>query len=207
MKKGIFITLEGSEGAGKSTSLQFLQTLLQEANVAHISTREPGGTELGEEIRQILLHGRAQGMSADTELLLMFAARAEHIARVIRPALDAGTWVLCDRFTDATYAYQGGGRGLPDARIAQLENWVQGDLRPDMTLLFDIPTDQGLQRAGSRSAPDRFEREDRAFFERVRQHYLARAANEPARFHVIDATPDIPQVQARIRALMQKVLT
>jgi dTMP kinase len=206
MKKGVFITLEGSEGAGKSTSLHYLQDLLNEAGIAHITTREPGGTGLGEEIRQILLHGRGQGMCADTELLLMFAARAEHIEQVIRPALAAGTWVLCDRFTDATYAYQGGGRGLPDERIAVLENWVQGNLRPDMTLLFDLPTDQGLQRAGNRSAPDRFERENRDFFERVRRHYLMRAASEPARIHVVDASRDIPQVQDQIRTIMLQVL-
>jgi dTMP kinase len=206
VKPGKFITLEGSEGAGKSTSLQFLQELLAQAGVPAISTREPGGTEIGEQVREILLHGRGQGMGADTELLLMFAARAEHLDKVIRPALAAGQWVLCDRFTDATYAYQGGGRGIPDERIAVLETWVQGALRPDMTLLFDIPTDQGRQRAGNRSAPDRFERESQDFFERVRRHYLAHAAREPRRIHVINAALDIPGVQAQIRSVIRQML-
>ncbi len=207
MNRGKFITLEGSEGAGKSTSLTYIQTLLADAGIAHISTREPGGTDIGEQVRDLLLQGRGHGMGSDTELLLMFAARAEHLEKVIRPALTAGKWVLCDRFTDATYAYQGGGRGIADARIAVLEDWTQGDLRPDMTLLFDIPTAQGLQRAGNRSTPDRFEQENQDFFERVRQRYLARAAQEPGRIHLINAAMDIPEVQAQIRAVLGKVLT
>ena len=206
MSRGKFITLEGSEGAGKSTSLVYLQTLLADAGMTAISTREPGGTAIGEAVRDLLLHGRGHGMGSDTELLLMFAARAEHLEKIIRPALAAGQWVLCDRFTDATYAYQGGGRGIADARIALLENWTQGDLRPDMTLLFDIPTAQGLQRAGNRSTPDRFEQENQDFFERVRQRYLARAAQEPGRIHLINAALDIPAVQAQIRAVLGKVL-
>ncbi len=206
MNRGKFITLEGSEGAGKSTSLTYIQTLLADADIAHISTREPGGTAIGEQVRDLLLQGRGHGMGSDTELLLMFAARAEHLEKVIRPALTAGKWVVCDRFTDATYAYQGGGRGIADARIAVLENWTQGDLRPDMTLLFDIPTAQGLQRAGNRSTPDRFEQENQDFFERVRQRYLARAAQEPGRIHLINAAMDIPEVQAQIRAVLGKVL-
>lgn len=207
MNRGKFITLEGSEGAGKSTSLTYIQTLLADAGIAHISTREPGGTDIGEQVRDLLLQGRGHGMGSDTELLLMFAARAEHLEKVIRPALTAGKWVLCDRFTDATYAYQGGGRGIADARIAVLEDWTQGDLRPDMTLLFDIPTAQGLQRAGNRSTPDRFEQENQDFFERVRQRYLARAAQEPGRIHLINAAMDIPEVQAQIRAVLGKALT
>lgn len=206
MNRGKFITLEGSEGAGKSTSLVYIQTLLADAGIAAISTREPGGTDIGEQVRDLLLQGRGHGMGSDTELLLMFAARAEHLEKVIRPALAAGRWVLCDRFTDATYAYQGGGRGIADTRIAELENWTQGDLRPDMTLLFDIPTAQGLQRAGHRSTPDRFEQENQDFFERVRQRYLARAAQEPGRIHLINAALDIPAVQAQIRAVLGKVL-
>ena len=206
MTSGMFITLEGSEGAGKSTSLGFLQELLEHAGIATVTTREPGGTEIGERVRAILLHAHDQGMSADTELLLMFAARAEHVDKVIRPALAAGTWVLCDRFTDASYAYQGGGRGIPDARIAVLETWVQASLRPDLTLLFDIPTAQGLSRAAKRSAPDRFEREDPAFFERVRQHYLAHAALSPGRTHIVNAALSLPEVQAQIRRILQHLL-
>ena len=206
MSRGKFITLEGSEGAGKSTSLAYIQTLLSQAGITAISTREPGGTDIGEQVRDLLLQRHGHGMGNDTELLLMFAARAEHLEKVIRPALDAGKWVLCDRFTDATYAYQGGGRGIADARIAALESWTQGDLRPDITLLFDIPTAQGLQRAGKRSTPDRFEQENQDFFERVRQRYLARAAHEPARIHLINAALDIPEVQAQLRNVLGKVL-
>jgi dTMP kinase len=206
MNRGKFITLEGSEGAGKSTSLAYIQSYLTGQGVAVISTREPGGTDIGEQLRNILLQGRGQGMASDTELLLMFAARAEHLAKLIRPALAAGQWVLCDRFTDATYAYQGGGRGIADARIRVLENWTQGDLRPDATLLFDIPTAQGLQRAGRRSTPDRFEQEDQDFFERVRQRYLARAAEEPGRIHLINAAVDIAGVQAQLRDVLARVL-
>ena len=206
MTPGMFITLEGSEGAGKSTSLIFLQKLLNVAGIASITTREPGGTEIGERVRAILLQTQGQDMGADTELLLMFAARAEHLDKLIRPALAAGTWVLCDRFTDASYAYQGGGRGIPDARIAILETWVQDMLRPDLTLLFDIPTQQGLSRAAQRSAPDRFEREDPAFFERVRQHYLTRAALTPGRTYIVNAALTLPEVQAQIRRILQPLL-
>ncbi|OGI56560.1 MAG: dTMP kinase [Candidatus Muproteobacteria bacterium RBG_19FT_COMBO_61_10] len=206
MNRGKFITLEGSEGAGKSTSLAYIQSYLAGQGVAVIGTREPGGTDIGEQLRNILLQGRGQGMASDTELLLMFAARAEHLDKLIRPALAAGQWVLCDRFTDATYAYQGGGRGIADARIRVLENWTQGDLRPDVTLLFDIPTAQGLQRAGRRSTPDRFEQEDQDFFERVRQRYLARAAEEPGRIHLINAAVDIAGVQAQLRDVLARVL-
>jgi dTMP kinase len=205
MGRGRFITLEGVEGAGKSTSLAFIEALLRDAGLPLLVTREPGGTELGEAIRGLLLHDH-DAMTADTELLLMFAARAEHIARRIRPALDAGGWVLCDRFTDATYAYQGGGRGIPDARIAVLEDWVQGGLRPDLTLLFDIPVEAGLARAGGRARPDRFEREALAFFERVRAHYLAAARREPQRFRVIDASGDIASVEAQLRAILAPLL-
>jgi dTMP kinase len=206
MNRGKFITLEGSEGAGKSTSLAYIQSYLAGQGVAAIGTREPGGTGIGEQLRNILLQGRGQGMASDTELLLMFAARAEHLDKLIRPALAAGQWVLCDRFTDATYAYQGGGRGIADARIRVLENWTQGDLRPDVTLLFDIPTAQGLQRAGRRSTPDRFEQEDQDFFERVRRRYLARAAEEPGRIHLINAAVDIAGVQAQLRDVLARVL-
>lgn len=205
MNRGLFITLEGGEGAGKSTSLAFVREFLEQANRRVVVTREPGGTPLGEKIRELLLHGR-ENMDVDTELLLMFAARAEHLTRVIRPALADGACVVCDRFTDATYAYQGGGRGVPETRIRILEDWVQQGLRPDLTLLLDIPVGQGLGRAGMRSAPDRFEREKIDFFERVRNHYLAAAASEPQRIRVIDAACDIPQVQAQLRNALEAIL-
>jgi len=205
MNRGLFITLEGGEGAGKSTSLAFVRDLLEQSGRRVLVTREPGGTPLGEKIRELLLHGR-ESMDVDTELLLMFAARAEHLARVIRPALADSACVVCDRFTDATYAYQGGGRGVPEARIRALEDWVQQGLRPDLTLLLDIPVEQGLGRAGQRSTPDRFEREKIDFFERVRNHYLAAAASEPRRIRVIDAACDIPQVQAQLRNALAEIL-
>ncbi len=205
MNHGLFITLEGGEGAGKSTSLAFVRDFLEQADKRVVVTREPGGTPLGEKIRELLLHAR-ENMDADTELLLMFAARAEHLVRVIRPALADGAGVVCARFTDATYAYQGGGRGVPEARIRILEDWVQQGLRPDLTLLLDIPVEQGLARAGQRSAPDRFEREKIDFFERVRNRYLAAASSEPRRIRVIDAACDISLVQAQLRNALEEVL-
>ncbi len=203
---GRFITVEGSEGVGKSSNLDFIEALLREAGKAVVRTREPGGTELGETLRGILLDARQKAICDDAELLLMFAARAQHLAEVIRPALAAGKWVLCDRFTDATYAYQGGGRGIPFARIAVLEQWVQGDLRPDLTLLLDMPVEAGLARAGARSEPDRFEQEQTAFFERVRRAYLERARQAPERFRIIDASPPLPDVQAQIRKALEPFL-
>lgn len=211
-RKGRFVTLEGIEGAGKSGALEHLRALLAAAGVEAVATREPGGTALGEALRALLL-GHREGMDADTELLLMFAARAEHLAQVIRPALAAGRWVLCDRFTDSTYAYQGGGRGIPAARIAVLEEWVQGPLRPDLTLLLDVPPELGLARARGReggaegaAARDRFEREDLAFFARVREAYLARARAEPARFRVIDAARPWEEVRAALEAALAPLL-
>jgi len=201
MNRGLFITLEGGEGAGKSTSMAFVREFLELAGHDVVVTREPGGTPLGEEIRKILLHGR-DAMAIDTELLLMFAARAEHLEHVIRPALARGACVICDRFTDATYAYQGGGRGVDDSRIRVLEDWVQHGLRPDLTLLLDIPVTEGLERAGNRSVPDRFEREQQEFFERVRQRYLLAAAREPERIRVIDAAQPIASVQVQLRAVL-----
>jgi dTMP kinase len=203
---GRFITVEGGEGAGKSSNLDYLRSLLEEAGKPVLFTREPGGTPLGESIRELLLGHRHSGMADETELLLMFAARAEHLKQKILPALQAGTWVLCDRFTDASYAYQGAGRGIAEERIALLENYVQGALRPDLTLLLDLPVETGLARAGSRSAPDRFEKEARDFFERVRQGYLAIAAAEPERVKVIDAAPDLAQVQRQISRVIQDFL-
>lgn len=197
-----FITLEGGEGAGKSTSLAFIRDYFTARGLPLVVTREPGGTPLAEQLRDLLLQKREEAVAPDTELLLMFAARAQHIAGVIAPALARGEWVLCDRFTDATYAYQGGGRGLSVARIAELEALVQGKLRPDLTLLLDLPVAQGLARAGERAEKDRFESEQDAFFERVRATYRARAAAEPGRFRVIDASQSIPAVQAALQAAL-----
>ncbi len=199
---GRFITIEGIEGAGKSTCMQVAAERIRARGLGLLETREPGGTPLGEALRELLLGHRHEGMADDTELLLMFAARAEHLRRRIEPALAAGDWVLCDRFTDATYAYQGAGRGIPESRIATLEQWVQGELRPHLTLLMDLPVAQGLERAGRRSAPDRFERQALDFFERVRQGYLAIAAREPQRVKVVDASRDLEAVAADIRRLV-----
>lgn len=186
--KGRFITLEGPEGAGKTTQLRHVRDYLSVAGCPVVTTREPGGTPLGERLRELLLTPRQSAMATDTELLLIFAARAEHLAQVVRPALERGDWVVCDRFTDASYAYQGGGRGVADERIATLEDWVQGSLRPDCVLLLDLPVEQGRGRAVGRGMPaDRFESEDRAFFERVRDTYLARARRYPERYRIVDA--------------------
>ena len=199
---GLFITLEGPEGAGKSTNRDYLAMCLRAAGIEVLLTREPGGTPLAERIRELLLAPSDEAMAADTELLLVFAARAQHLAQVIRPALARGCVVLCDRFTDATYAYQGGGRGLSQQRIAELERFVQGDLRPDLTLLFDLPVEQGLARAAARGRLDRFEQEQRSFFEAVRQTYLQRAALAPQRYRLLDASQSLQQVQAAIDALV-----
>lgn len=201
--RGRFITIEGGEGAGKSSNLDFVRRYLEQRGVELVTTREPGGTPLGEAIRAILLDRRNREMADDTELLLMFAARAQHLAERILPALEAGKWVLCDRFTDATYAYQGGGRGIPGERIAVLEQWVQKGLQPDLTLLLDIPVEQGMARAGARSAPDRFESERIAFFERVRAAYLERARRFPERYRVIDASRPLAQVQRSLAEVLE----
>ncbi len=203
---GLFITLEGPEGAGKSTNREYLAELLIQAGVEVVLTREPGGTPLAERIRELLLAPDSEVMAVDTELLLMFAARAQHLAGVIRPALARGAVVLCDRFTDATYAYQGGGRGLAHERIAILEQFVQGDLRPDLTLVFDLPVEVGLARAAARGKLDRFEQEQQSFFEAVRQTYLARAAQAPERYRILDAAQPLSQVQADLAALVPALL-
>lgn len=203
---GLFITLEGPEGAGKSTNREYLAELLKQAGVEVVLTREPGGTPLAERIRELLLAPDTEVMAVDTELLLMFAARAQHLAGVIRPALARGAVVLCDRFTDATYAYQGGGRGLAHERIAILEQFVQGDLRPDLTLVFDLPVEVGLARAAARGKLDRFEREQQSFFEAVRHTYLARAAQAPERYRVLDAAQPLSQVQADLAGLFPMLL-
>ena len=199
---GLFITLEGPEGAGKSTNRDYLAELLGSGGREVVLTREPGGTPLAERIREIRLAPAAEPMAVDTELLLMFAARAQHLAQVVRPALARGALVLCDRFVDATYAYQGGGRGVPVERIATLEAFALGDLQPDLTLVFDLPVEIGLARAARRGALDRFEQEQRAFFEAVRQTYLDRAQAVPARYRLIDASRSLAEVQAELRALV-----
>jgi dTMP kinase len=200
--QGKFITVEGIEGVGKSTNMEFIHQRLLASGKDVIVTREPGGTPLGEAIRGLLLDASYTGMDSTCELQLMFAARAEHLARVIRPALQRGQWVLCDRFTDATYAYQGGGRGIDIDIIARLEELVQGDFRPDMTLLLDVPVEVGLARAGQRGELDRFEQEKVEFFERVRAAYLSMANEHPHRYRVIDAGQPLEQVQQQLAALL-----
>ena len=204
---GRFITFEGIEGVGKTTQVARLAAQLAAHDIPHLVTREPGGTPLAEKIRELVLSPRQEALPSTAELLLMFAARSVHLDNHIEPALDAGRWVICDRFTDATYAYQGAGRGLGTAAIAQLEALVQGTRRPDLTVLLDVPVSVGLERARRRNvavgaAQDRFERERAEFFERVRTAYLARAAAEPGRIVVIDAERDVDAVAADItRAL------
>jgi dTMP kinase len=205
MPQGLFVTLEGGEGAGKSTQLAHLADWLRQRGRDVVVTREPGGTELGERVRDILLHHRG-AMAVETEVLLLFSARAEHLAQVVRPALAAGSIVLCDRFTDATYAYQCGGRGFPAERVASLESWVQQGLQPDLTFLLDVPVEVGMSRAGRRAVLDRFEREQHAFFERIRAHYLMAAAREPKRFRVIAADRDETEVTRALTAALQQVL-
>lgn len=203
--RGRFLTVEGIEGVGKSTNVAFLRAGLEARGLEVEVTREPGGTEVAEAIRRLLLARELPAMHAHTELLLMFAARAEHLERRIKPALEAGRWVLCDRFTDATYAYQGAGRGIDAQRIAVLEDWVQGALRPDATVLLDAPVEVGLARARNRSAEDRFEGETVAFFERVRACYLERAAREPQRYHLVDAARPLSEVRAQLEALLDRL--
>nr|WP_288358548.1 dTMP kinase [uncultured Pseudomonas sp.] len=203
---GLFITLEGPEGAGKSTNREYLAARLREQGIDVLLTREPGGTPLAERVRELLLAPSDEPMASDTELLLVFAARAQHLAQVIVPALERGAVVLCDRFTDATYAYQGGGRGLDVARIAQLEEFVQGTLRPDLTLVFDLPVEVGLSRAAARGRLDRFEQESRGFFEAVRATYLQRAEAVPARYRILDASQSLEAVQRDLDALLPQLL-
>jgi dTMP kinase len=202
----LFITLEGPEGAGKSTNREYLAQRLRERGLDVVLTREPGGTPLAERIRELLLTPADEPMNSDTELLLVFAARAQHLAQVIRPALTRGAVVLCDRFTDATFAYQGGGRGLSSARIEQLESFVQGELRPDLTLIFDLPVEIGLSRAAARGRLDRFEQEGLGFFEAVRSAYLDRARQAPQRYSVIDAGQSLSAVQKDLDRLLPDIL-
>jgi dTMP kinase len=202
--RGRFITLEGIDGAGKSTQVDYVAQLLRGRGVELVVTREPGGTELGEQLRQLVLH---QPMTPRTETLLVFAARAEHIEAVVEPALNAGRWVLCDRFTDATFAYQGGGRGVAEADIAALERWVHGDLQPDLTLLFDVPPEIAAARLASARTADRFEQEQTQFFARVREVYASRAGRYAERFIVIDGTQDEKTVRQALKGGLQRWLT
>jgi dTMP kinase len=201
--KGAFVTLEGVDGAGKSTHVQWLVDELTSRGLHVVSTREPGGTPLGEQLRQMVLN---QSMTLETETLLMFAARCEHIRDVIQPALDAGHWVVCDRFTDATYAYQGGGRGMDKARIQALEQWVQGDLQPDRTWLFDVPLSVARERLDRGLPLDRFEKEDETFFGRTRDAYLGRTVAQPGRFRVVDSTRSIEDIRAEISSQLDELV-
>ncbi|EAQ97969.2 thymidylate kinase [Congregibacter litoralis KT71] len=193
-------------GAGKSTAMSYIEERLRDAGVDLICTREPGGTSLGEQLRETLLAPTEAGIAPLAELLMMFAARAQHLSECILPALRRGQWVLCDRFTDATYAYQGAGRNMGEAPVALLEEFVQGDLRPDVTLLLDVPADLGLSRARGRGALDRFELEDLAFFERVRQSYLSRARRSSGRYQIIDASAELADVERALQAVVKDLI-
>ena len=205
-RRGLFITVEGGEGVGKSTNMAFLETHLAERGVVLEVTREPGGTRLGEDIRELLLAPRGEAVDPMSELLMIFAARAQHIRERIEPALAAGKWVLCDRFTDATYAYQSGGRGLDAGAVRTLEQLVQGTLRPDYTLLLDAPVETGMQRARGRGELDRFEQEQVDFFDRVRRTYLKLAEQSSGRFHVIDASQPLEAVQDHLLRVCRELL-
>ncbi len=202
VNRGRFITVEGVEGAGKSTHLQFVRDLLASNGIEVVTTREPGGTPLGESLRELLLMHSSDAMCIDAELLLMFAARAEHLNKVIIPALETGKWVLCDRFSDATYAYQGGGRGISIARIKTLEKLVLGKLRPHMTLILDVPLEIAMSRVSARGKKDRFEEEDRAFFQRIRDAYKRLAETYPERCMRIDTSASISETQSRLRQVL-----
>ncbi|MDR5171455.1 dTMP kinase [Methylobacillus flagellatus] len=199
--RGKFITLEGMDGAGKSSHIESIISALRARGLEVVSTREPGGTQLGEKLRELLLHER---MHAETETLLMFAARREHIAEVIEPALARGAWVVSDRFTDASFAYQCGGRGVPREKVEALEAWVQQDLQPDLTLLFDVPVEVSVARLAAAREPDKFERESAEFFRRIRNGYLARAEAQPQRFRLVDGNRPLDDVRVHVLDIMQK---
>ena len=206
MVRGKFITVEGVEGGGKSTNIAYIAEQLEKSGIDFILTREPGGTEVAEAIRNVLLATELPAMHSDTELLLMFAARAEHIQKKILPALNEGKWVICDRFTDSSYAYQSGGRGIPAEKITALETWVQGDLRPDATLLFDLDADVGLARTRTRGEADRFEKEAIDFFNAVRSKYLSMAEEHPERYRIINAQQDLGGVQQQLQLVLDGLL-
>lgn len=201
-----FISIEGMEGVGKSTAVVYLHELLTAAHVNHHVTREPGGTEIAEAIRQILLRPFQEKMALETELLLMFAGRAQHIEQVIKPALAKGDWVVCDRFVDASYAYQGGGRGIPIERITMLDRWLLDDLKPDLTILLDAPVEVGLVRVRERGGHDRFEQEKIDFFQRVRATYLERAQAFPQHFRLVHAERSLLEVQQQLKTIMLELL-
>ena len=202
MSKAKFITFEGVDGAGKSTHVEWFAERLRQRGIEVLVTREPGGTVLGERLREILL---SQVMHGETEALLMFAARLEHIEQVIKPALQRGTWVVSDRFSDASFAYQGGGRGVAVSKLEQLERWVHDDLQPDLTLLFDIPVEVARQRLSNNVSLDRFEQEKNSFFEKVRQAYLARCKKYPQRFALIDAAQTLDQIKDKLEEMLLSI--
>lgn len=204
--RGRFITVEGSEGVGKSTNMEFIVADLRSRGISAVATREPGGTPVAEQIRTVLLQSEVGSISDHCELLLMFAARADHLDRVIRPALERGDWIVCDRFTDATYAYQGGGRGMDEQDIGTLERFVQQGLTPDLTILLDAPLEVAAARRDARGIADRFEAEEAEFFARVRQKYRYRAEQEPARISLVDASGPLEQVQQRLKTVLDEFI-
>ena len=206
MIRGRFITVEGIEGVGKSSNIEVLVDHIKDAGFDVLTTREPGGTPVAEDIRKLLMHRGDETIPEIAELLLMFAARSLNVNNVILPALEAGKWVVCDRFSDSSRAYQGGGRGLPMETIDSLADWVHGDVNPDVTILLDAPVDVGMARVSNRGAPDRIEREKHEFFERVRECYLSLAAREPNRFVVIDTSRSLEEVQADVGMLVTQLI-
>jgi len=206
MKNGKFITLEGSEGTGKTTNMLAIKDFLEQQGIEVVMTREPGGTPIAEKIRDLLLDKENTDLCSDAELLLMFAARCQHLNELILPALEQGKWVISDRFSDASFAYQGAGRGLSWERITILKDWVQGETSPDMTLLFDLPVEVGMARAKKRGPTDRFEEEKIQFFKKVRQGYLQLADAEPQRFNIIDAAKNLEQVQSQVLKHIEDLL-
>jgi len=207
LNHGRFVSVEGIEGVGKSSNIAVLVERIEAAGYEVLTTREPGGTPIAEQIRKLLKEHGDEPVPAITELLLVFAARSLNVNNVIVPALNAGKWVVCDRFTDSSHAYQGAGRGLSAATIDQLANWVHGDLWPDLTILLDAPVEIGMARANSRGTPDRIEREEHEFFVRVRERYLRRAATEPDRFVVVDTTRSLPEVQADVALIAERLIS
>ncbi|MBT5330160.1 MAG: dTMP kinase [Porticoccaceae bacterium] len=207
VKPGLFITVEGVEGAGKSTQLSLILKKLESAGIEIISTREPGGTPFAESVRELLLENRDEKVDQITEMLLMFAARSQHLSQLIKPAIAEGKWVVCDRFTDATYAYQGGGRNLGFELVSQLEQLVQGDFRPDKTFYLDLSVEQGMQRVVARGEKDRFEREELDFFEKVRSAYLRLVESNPTRYVVIDASQSLESVQKDLSLALDKLIS
>ena len=206
MESGKFITVEGIEGVGKSSNVDFLRQAIEKRGFKVLTSREPGGTPMAERIREMLIEHGDEPVPDIAELLLMFASRSLHVNNVIQPALAAGSWVICDRFTDASRAYQGGGRGFPQSDINQLAQWVHGDLRPDLTILLDAPVETSMSRAGRRGSPDRIEIERVDFFERVRECYLSLAESEPDRFVVVDASRDLASVRASIESIVDDII-